>query len=469
MDKYELRVSVEAVDTLIFHHKYREAVKLADTIDWNSVQSIRMLCRVSDLYKMSRRYEDSRDILELAYRRCPRGRKILYSMCELELKLGNYIRALQLYNAYINVAPTDSGRYVLKYKLYREQNVSLPEQIAVLEELARHDFREKWSYELARLYHRAGRDNDCVSMCDEIIAFFGDGRYVQKALELKASLAQLTDTQVKLLARMKEKDNAAAETGRYEPDTEQRENPQISDTVSWPKDSVRAQTKSEAEPEDTTAVWSTDDVRRAQEANRQAYNLPHEESHDYEVKIDDSVLTDEQLTETVAKGMRDLYRRDAQLTAETSEGSDDLPASTDESTDPNRPTTRSWDAREVRREQERQRASESDVEKEDTNGFDAEAAFDGLSDEKLIEYAQEYAGKQGFQIDHSGLEAFRERIDDMHRDGYRVEPDDIREIIGEAIFYSGHTLSGHSADAFSNTKHGNRNTMVLRDIDFIHY
>ena len=202
MDKYELKVTIGEIDSLIGKRRLREAAQVADTVDWRRVKNVRALCRVSDVYKINRRYEDSKRILELAYAKNPYGRQIIFSLCELELKLGNYVRALQLYNEYINVAPRDSDRYVLQYKLYKEQDVSVNERIAVLEEMARHDMRDRWAFELAKLYLEAGERSACASQCDEIVAFFGDGKYVLKALELKASFTELTDGQKALYRKM---------------------------------------------------------------------------------------------------------------------------------------------------------------------------------------------------------------------------------------------------------------------------
>ncbi len=202
MDKYELKVTIGEIDTLIAKRRLREAAEIADTVDWRRVKNVRTLCRVSDVYKINRRYEDSKRILELAYAKNPYGRQIIFSLCELELKLGNYVRALQLYNEYINVAPRDPDRYVLQYKLYKEQDVSVNERIAVLEEMARHDLRDRWAFELAKLYLEAGERSACASQCDEIVAFFGDGKYVLKALELKASFSELTVRQKALYRKM---------------------------------------------------------------------------------------------------------------------------------------------------------------------------------------------------------------------------------------------------------------------------
>lgn len=203
MDKYELRVCLDEIDTLIAERKFKEAADIADTIDWTRIKGVHTLCRISDLYKINKRYKDSRDLMELAYERNPSGRKIIYSLCELELKLNNYIHALQLYNAFINVAPRDPDRFLLQYKLYKKQDVNIYEQIAVLEEFLQRDFRERWAYELAELYRRAGEEQRCIRQCDEIVAYFGDGRFVIRALELKQSMTPLTPQQEERLEILK--------------------------------------------------------------------------------------------------------------------------------------------------------------------------------------------------------------------------------------------------------------------------
>lgn len=195
MDRYEFRVSMDEIDRLIEERRFKEAAVIADKIDWTKVRGTYTLCRISDLYKINRRYQDSRDLLEIAYERKPDSRKIIYSLCELELKLDNYIHALQLYNAFINIAPRDSDRFLLQYKLYKKQDVNVYEQIAVLEEFLQRDFRERWAYELAVLYQKAGDEQSCIRQCDEIVAYFGDGRFVVRALELKKSLTMLTPQQ----------------------------------------------------------------------------------------------------------------------------------------------------------------------------------------------------------------------------------------------------------------------------------
>lgn len=194
MDKYEYKVRADEIKSLIAAGDYEEAVKIADTIDWRRVKSVMMLCTVSDLYKINRRYEDSRDILLLAYEK-QRGRLIVYSLCELSIKLGEFVQAIEYYKEFVQLAPKDSGRYVLQYKLYEAQDVSLEERIEVLEELKKQDYREKWAYELAYLYHRVGLESKCIEECDEMILWFGEGRYVLKAYELKMLHTSLTPEQ----------------------------------------------------------------------------------------------------------------------------------------------------------------------------------------------------------------------------------------------------------------------------------
>lgn len=203
MDKYEYKVRAEEIKSLIADGEYAEAAKIADAIDWRRVRSVMMLCTISDLYKINRRYEDSRDILLLAYEKGGGRRPIVYSLCELSIKLEEYVQAIEYYKEFVQLAPKDSGRYILQYKLYEAQEVSLEERIAVLEELKKKDYREKWAYELAYLYHRVGLESKCVEECDEMFLWFSDGRYVLKALELKKLHQPLTEEQEAKYEQMK--------------------------------------------------------------------------------------------------------------------------------------------------------------------------------------------------------------------------------------------------------------------------
>ncbi len=195
LDKYEYKIRADEINSLIEEGEYADAVAIADTIDWRRVKSVRMLCTISDLYKINRRYQESKDILLLAYEKHPSGRLIVYSLCELSIKMEEYVQAIEYYKEFVQIAPRDTGRYVLQYRLYEAQEVSLEERIAVLEEFKKRDYREKWAYELAYLYHRIGLTTKCIEECDEMYLWFGEGKYVIKAMELKALHTPLTAEQ----------------------------------------------------------------------------------------------------------------------------------------------------------------------------------------------------------------------------------------------------------------------------------
>ena len=201
MDKYEYKVKSDEIKSLIGQGNYAQAAEIADTIDWRRVKSVMMLCTISDVYKINRRYEDAKNMLLLAYERRPGGRTICYSLCELCIKTEEFVQALNYFKEFTQVAPRDTGRYILQYKLYEAQEVSLEERIGVLEELKKRDYREKWAYELAYLYHRVGLGTRCVEECDELILWFGEGKYVVKAMELKMLHQPLTPAQQEVYDR----------------------------------------------------------------------------------------------------------------------------------------------------------------------------------------------------------------------------------------------------------------------------
>ncbi len=229
MDKYEYKVRLQEIKDLIAKGEYVEAASIADTIDWTRVKSVMMLCTISDLYKINRRLEDARDLLLLAYDRYPGGRSIVYSLCELFIKMGDVVQAVEYYKEFVQIAPKDTGRYILQYKLYEAQDVSIEERIEVLKELKSKEYTEKWAYELAYLYHRIGLATKCVEECDELILWFGEGRYVMKAMELKMLHEPLTPSQEEKYAKMKgeiARQKAAEETGEVYPEAPEEEKPE---------------------------------------------------------------------------------------------------------------------------------------------------------------------------------------------------------------------------------------------------
>lgn len=235
MDKYEYRVRASEIKQLIEQGEYAQAAEIADTVDWRRVKSVMMLCMISDLYKINRRYEDARDMLLLAYERRPGGRTICYSLCELSIKMEEYVQAIEYYKEYVQAtnSPMDSGRYILQYKLYEAQEVSLEERIAVLEKLKQCDYLPKWGYELAYLYHRVGLASRCVEECDELILWFGDGKYVIKAMELKMLHQPLTPEQQEKYDHRFDDLNAASQVPENEALPEDYYGAQEDTAVSW--------------------------------------------------------------------------------------------------------------------------------------------------------------------------------------------------------------------------------------------
>jgi hypothetical protein len=202
LDKYEYKLRSDEIKSLIKQREFQKAVEIADTIDWTRVRSVTTLCTISDLYKINRRYRDAKILLEQAYERYPNGRMIVYSLCELCIKMEEIVQAIEYYKQFVQMAPTDNGKFILQYKIYEAQDVSLEERVAVLEELKKRDYKEKWGYELAYLYHRIGLTTKCVEECDELIVWFREGTYVKKAMELKMLHQQLTESQMSLYESM---------------------------------------------------------------------------------------------------------------------------------------------------------------------------------------------------------------------------------------------------------------------------
>lgn len=216
MDKYEYKLRSDEIVKLIEEEKYVEAANIADMIDWRRVKSITMLLKVSALYRVNRRNEDSKAVLQIAYERYPANRAVLYSLCEVSVELDDVVAAIEYYKEFVKLAPRDNGVFTLRYRILEAQEASLEERIELLEELKKRDYQEEWAYELAYLYHRVGLATKCVEECDDLILWFGDGPYVMKAMELKMLHAPLTPIQQKKYdmakARQSQEDYAAGDT-----------------------------------------------------------------------------------------------------------------------------------------------------------------------------------------------------------------------------------------------------------------
>ena len=195
MDKHEYRIKTEQMLELMRNKSYKQAMDIADEIDWRKVKNTAMLCAVSEIYEYNGEYQKSRDILFLAYDRSPESRKIIYRLGTLALKLGEMKEAMDCYDEFIALAPKDSNQYIFKYKILKCQNAPLSEQIAILEAFKKVDYVEKWAFELAKLYHEAGMTAECIDECDDLILWFSEGKYVYKAMELKMQYKPLTPMQ----------------------------------------------------------------------------------------------------------------------------------------------------------------------------------------------------------------------------------------------------------------------------------
>lgn len=192
LDKEEFRIKLEEINRLVEKKNYKDAMEVVDSIDWRRVKNVRTLCVVGEIYAANKRYEDSKEIFLLAYHRAPIGKNILYRLIEVSLKMKDISEAEEFYEEFLEVAPNDNTRYILKYKICKEKQVSLDEQIRILEEYKEKEFTERWSYELAKLYYQNGDTQKCLSLCDEMVLWFSDGKYVMKALDLKNRMGMLT-------------------------------------------------------------------------------------------------------------------------------------------------------------------------------------------------------------------------------------------------------------------------------------
>ena len=195
LDKYEYNLKLEEIDKLVDQGDYKAAAEMADSIDWRRVRNIRTLCLISEIYEASGRLEDSKNILIRAYRRSPVGRTVLYRLIEVTTELQQYDEAIEYYTEYVQAAPHDNNRYILKYKIYKGRGSSIEELIAILEEYLGQEYTEKWAYELAKLYQQSGQMQKCLAACDDLVLWFHSGKYVAKALELKKRYAALTPKQ----------------------------------------------------------------------------------------------------------------------------------------------------------------------------------------------------------------------------------------------------------------------------------
>lgn len=212
MDKTEYHLKLEEINRLVDAQDYEGALTVADSIDWRRVKSVRTLCMVADIYEVNGELEKSMQMLQLAHKRSSIGKMILYRQVELALKMGLYDDAVKYYNEYLETASNDTSKYILKYKIYKAQKAPLENQIAVLEEYKEREYTERWVYELAKLYKKAGQEKKCVETCDDLVLWFGEGKYVTKAMELKMTYTPLSPSQKEKYEKAKAEGKVAKAT-----------------------------------------------------------------------------------------------------------------------------------------------------------------------------------------------------------------------------------------------------------------
>ena len=211
MDKYEYKLKLDQMKSAFAEGNYHMAEELADSINWKRVRNANSLIKAGEVYETAERYDDAKEMFLLAYERSPIGRMIVYRLAELAIHVGNYDEAMEYYEEFVEMAPNDSLKFVLKYKIYKAKGESLAEQIQILEDLKEQEYIEEWAYELAYLYHQAGMSEKCVEACDELILWFGDGAYVEKALELKMLYQPLTKQQEEKYRQFRQKRDGVVE------------------------------------------------------------------------------------------------------------------------------------------------------------------------------------------------------------------------------------------------------------------
>ena len=237
MDKYEYKLKLDEIETLTGEKKYAAAAEIADTINWRKVRNVNSLMLVGEVYQQTGRYEDSKELLLMAYDRSPIGKKIIYRLAEIAIEAGQFDEAQEYYDEFVEIAPHDTVKYVLRYRLSQAKGEPITSQIAILSELKEQEYTEEWAFELAYLYHQAGMTDKCIEACDELILWFGDGPYVEKALELKMLYQPLSPEQEEKYKQFRKKRDGMIEV---RPDEYLESGEIINNTIKIPEVHVNA-------------------------------------------------------------------------------------------------------------------------------------------------------------------------------------------------------------------------------------
>lgn len=323
MDKYEYNLKLDQMKSLYAEEKYEDAADIADTINWNKIKNVNALVKAGEIYEKTERYEDSREVLLMAYDRSPIGRMIIYRLAEVAIKMGDYEGAEDYYQEFVEIAPRDSLKYVLRYDIKKAEGASYEELIPILEELKEQEYTEEWAYELAYLYHKAGMSEKCIEACDELILWFGDGPYVERALELKMLYQPLTKTQeekYRTFRKAKESRDGLTHidvdemknAGEYEHDPVAippvKVNPERFNTVNLQQEIARGMQQIMEATEKETVTDTMDNINKIVE-EIPYLKLPKEEEKQQE--SDEHIETDEEIDGSLKMNFKEMIGEDS--------------------------------------------------------------------------------------------------------------------------------------------------------------
>ena len=299
MDKYEYQLKTEHIRQVAARKEYGEAAKLCDTIDWTKIRDVKMLTLAADVYTAVGEYEKAIDILQQAYEYAAMGRRIVYRLTELALKADSYDDAKNYFEEFCRIAPNDQGRYILLYKMARYQKATLDEKIKILEAYKREDFDEKWAYELAVLYAMNNEKDKCIQLCDDIILWFGLGKYVEKALSLKSQFAPLTQAQKEKAQKFADK-KAQEENEKLQKKQEEQE-------------------KKESQAELAKKAAAQEKISKWQEEQEKAYQAEQEALLEREEKLRKQREEELEAVERLKKAQRLEHARQSVVTSDMNE------------------------------------------------------------------------------------------------------------------------------------------------------
>ena len=323
MDKYEYKLKLDQMKSLTAEHNYEKAAEIADTINWNKIKNVNALVKVGEIYENTGRLEDSREVLLMAYDRSPIGRMIIYRLAKVAIKMKNFDEAKDYYQEFVEIAPRDSLKYVLRYDIKKAEGASYEELIPILEELKEQEYTEEWAYELAYLYHKAGMSEKCIEACDELILWFGDGPYVERALELKMLYQPLTKTQeekYRTFRKAKESRDGLTHidvdemknAGEYEHDPVAippvKVNPERFNTVNLQQEIAKGMQQIMEATEKETVTDTMDNINKIVE-EIPYLKLPKEEEKQQE--SDEHIETDEEIDGSLKMNFKEMIGEDS--------------------------------------------------------------------------------------------------------------------------------------------------------------